>query len=255
MQRCGRRTHDGVGVKQFVVLGVGLLLVAATLPGGAKASASFPNPNLLVSQARVSLLQQYHAFHVYETRHTFIAAMIREHSTTSGVVLMTPFAVRLHTETTSATEPTPNGKNVRNLGDDLIQIRNRAWTRSAATKGTWKVATPIPRVELIPLPGDALTPSTLAIGVRVASLVTDGTEMFQGVLVWHIRGTLILRLSSGRRVNGHVAYLIGSGDHLPYLETGWYRDPSGGHDFGTRIVMSRFGETVSIFPPSPLPLP
>jgi hypothetical protein len=242
-------------MKWFAVLGVGVMLALATLPASTPASASLPDPNLLVSQARATLLQQYHTFYLQDRSHAFVAATTSERSTTDGPVLLAPFAVRLHTQGSIVTQLTPSSRDRYDLGHDLIQIRNLAWTRSAASQGHWRVTAPQSEEELAPLPGDLLSPSTLAEGVGITHLETVGEDTFGGVSVWHVRGTLVLRLSGGRLVDGHIAYLIGVSDHLPYLETGWYREASGQHDFGRRIVLSRFGVRVNIFPPSLLPLP
>lgn len=135
------------------------------------------------------------------------------------------------------------------LNEDDIAIGKRHWTKSPKTHGRWKKG------------GNSSTPSQFNLhsltpsGTMQQMTVTDGGAL-AGVPVWHVHGTVVVKLDTTHSTNGTFDYFIGKRNTLLYRFLEHVNARKQGIFLDLAANFSNFGEAVQITAPrvaAPLP--
>ncbi len=133
------------------------------------------------------------------------------------------------------------------IDEHHVQIKNKAWVKSAKTHGLWKSekATPPSAAGSVQNPLDLVKGN----GLKLTGLKTVGAQTFGTIPVWRIHGTVIAQVTQAKTTTGTVDYLIARNGNLPYRIMENVNDPKDGLLLNLQVTLSGFGKKVTIATP------
>lgn len=162
-------------------------------------------------------------------------------------------AVKAHLVGTDKLEGT---SQVKKLNAYYVQIGKKAWELSPQeTHKVWK------QVKLSKMSNLSLTidnflacassssSSSGSGGSSLKDLTNLGPDTFQGIAVWHVRGTLVISDGSGNTSDAQVDFLIGRDHYLPYVYQVSATDTQNNITLNEKQTLTKFGEKLNITAP------
>lgn len=162
----------------------------------------------------------------------------------------------------------------RKVNEYFVQIKNTVYTKTmktsllrflaaakpAAKNGIW-AKSKAHRIQVFSFPVDnpLICPSASSgsgsgssgsgTTDQLKNLVDIGADTFQGVAVWHIRGTDVSVDPTGKTSEAQLDFLVSQDHFLPYVFSVTVVDPSQNITVVQKQVLTQFGKKVSVKAP------